>query len=162
MGKLVNNELLKKLRFNAVSYLRGDNADITSSDSPFNDAQREQIRESIEHIYGQFISRVALSRGKTTEEIDAIGGGRVWTGEQALENGLIDEIGNLRTAINKARELAKLSDDAPSVFIRDKGKPIGAQLAQQNPAAYAKYVVDNVEMMTNRAQYLLPFDWRDS
>lgn len=162
MGKLVNNELLKKLRFNAVSYLRGDNADITSSDNPFNDAQREQIRESIEHIYGQFISRVARSRGKTTEEIDAIGGGRVWTGEQALENGLIDEIGNLRTAINKARELAKLPDDAPSVFIRDKGKPIGAQLAQQNPAAYAKYVVDNVEMMTNRAQYLLPFDWRDS
>jgi len=95
MGKLVNNEFLKKLHFNAVSYLRGENADIVSSENTFNDAQRQQIREGIEHIYGQFLSRVARSRGKTVEEVDAIGGGRVWTGEQALENGLIDEIGNL-------------------------------------------------------------------
>lgn len=162
MGKLVNNDMLKKLHFNAVSYLRGDNADIISSDSAFSEAQRKQIREGIEHIYDQFLSRVARSRGKTVEEIDAIGGGRVWTGEQALENGLIDEIGNLRTAIKKARQLAKLPDDAPSTLIRDEGKPIGAQLAQKNPAAFMKYVVDNVESMTNRAQYLLPFDWRDS
>lgn len=162
MGKLVNNDLLKKLHFNAVSYLRGENADIISAENPFNDTQRQQIREGIEHIYGQFLSRVARSRGKTIEEIDAIGGGRVWTGEQALENGLIDEIGNLRTAIKKARELAKLPDDAPSMLVRDKGKPIGAQLAEKNPAAQLKYIVDNVELMTNRAQYLLPFDWRDS
>jgi protease IV len=162
MGKLVNNELLQKLRFNAVSYMRGKNADIVSSDSAFSDAQRKQIRDSIEHIYDQFIARVARSRGKTIEEIDAIGGGRVWTGEQALENGLIDEIGNLRSAIKKARELANLPDDAPSTLVRDKGKPIGAQLAQQNPAAFAKYVIDNVESITNRTQYLLPFDWRDN
>ena len=81
---------------------------------------------------------------------------------EELKNGLIDEIGNLRTAIKKARELAKLPDDAPSMLVRDKGKPIGAQLAEKNPAAQLKYIVDNVELMTNRAQYLLPFDWRDS
>lgn len=159
MGKLVNNELLKKLKFNAVEYLRGDNADIISSDSPFSKAQREQIRQSIEHVYEQFLARVARSRGKTKEDIDAIGGGRVWTGEQALENGLVDELGNLHTAIDKARELANLPDDAPSMLLRDKGKPIGAQLAQSNPAALTKYVVDNIEMMTSRAQYLLPVDW---
>jgi protease-4 len=161
MGKLVNSELLKKLRFNAVQYMRGDNADIISSDSPFNEAQREQIRKSIEHVYEQFLSRVARSRGKTKEDIDAIGGGRVWTGEQALENGLVDELGNLKTAIQKARELANLPDDAPSMLVRDKGKPIGAQLAQQSPAALAKYVVDNIESITNRAQFLLPLDWWD-
>lgn len=162
MGKLVNSELLKKLRFNAVQYMRGDNADLISSDSPFSESQREQIREGIEHVYEQFLSRVARSRGKTKEEIDAVGGGRVWTGEQAFEHGLVDEIGNLRTAIQKARELAKLPDDAPSMLVRDKGKPIGAQLAQQNPAALAKYVADNIETITSRAQYLLPVDWHDS
>ena len=160
MGKLVNSDLLKKLRFNPVSYLRGDNADLIAGDNPFSDAQRELIRDSIEHKYEQFLTRVADSRERSVAEIDAIGGGRVWTGQQALERGLIDEIGNLQTAVDKARELAKLPESAPSVLVRDKGKPIGAQLAEANPAALAKYVVENVTMLTDRAQYIMPFDWR--
>ena len=160
MGKLVNSDLLKKLRFNAVSYLRGDNADIIAAESRFSDAQREMVRGSIEHIYAQFLARVAESRGKVREEIDAIGGGRVWTGEQALSNGLVDEIGNLHSAIDKARELANLPPAAPSVLVRGKGKPVGVQLVEKNPAALAKYVADNIEMMTGRAQFIIPFDWR--
>ena len=160
MGKLINSELLKKLRFNSVSFLRGDNADLIAGEKPFSDAQRDLLRESIEHIYGQFLERVAESREQSAAEIDAIGGGRVWTGEQALGHGLVDELGNLRTAIDKARDLAKLPETAPSVLVREKGKPIGVQLAEQNPAALAKYVADNVEMMTDRAQFIMPFDWR--
>lgn len=160
MGKLVNSELLKKLRFNPVYYLRGDNADLIAGDNPFSDAQRELIRDSIEHKYEQFLTRVADSRERSVAEIDAIGGGRVWTGQQALERGLIDEIGNLGTAIEKARALAKLPESAPSVLLRDKGKPIGVQLAESNPAALAKYVVENITMLTDRAQYIMPFDWR--
>ena len=160
MGKLVNSDLLKKLRFNAVSYLRGDNADLIAGEKPFSDAQREMIRDSIDHIYQQFLNRVADSRECSVAEIDAIGGGRVWTGQQALQNGLVDEIGNLQSAIDKARELAKLPDTAPSVLVRDKGKPIGVQLAEKNPAALAKYAVENIEMLTNRAQCIMPSEWR--
>ncbi len=160
MGKLVNSDLLRKLRFNAFSYLRGDNADMNASESKFTDAQRQIVRSSIEHIYARFLTRVADSRGKTSADIDAIGGGRVFTGEQALNNGLVDEIGNLHGAISKARELAKLPPTAPFVLVRGKGKPVGVQLAEKNPAALAKYVVDNIEMMTGRAQFLTPFDWR--
>ena len=151
MGKLVNSDMLKKLRFNPVSYLRGDNADLIAGDNPFSDAQRELIRDSIEHKYEQFLTRVAEGRERSVAEIDAIGGGRVWTGQQALERGLIDEIGNLQSAIDKARELAKLPVSAPSVLVRDKGKPIGVQLAESNPAALAKYVVENVTMLTARS-----------
>ncbi len=161
MGKLVNSDLLKKLKLNPVSYLRGDNAGIISSEDPFTESQRDKIREGIEHVYEQFLARVARSRGKTKEDIDAIGGGRVWTGEQALENGLIDEIGNLRSAIHKAREMANLPESAPARLIREKGKPIGAQLAEKNPAALASYVVENVEHLTTRAQFVMPFDWRN-
>lgn len=161
MGKLINSEMLKKLKLNPVSYLRGDNADIISSEEPFSEAQREKIREGIEHVYDQFLARVARSRGKTKEEVDAVGGGRVWTGEQALENGLIDEIGNLRTAIKKARQMAKLPDTAPARLIREKGKPVGAQLADKNPAAMAKYMVENIEHLTTRTQFIMPFDWRN-
>ena len=160
MGKLINSELLRKLRFNAVSYLRGDNADLVAGESPFSDTQREMIRDSIEHIYQQFLERVADAREMTAAEVDGIGGGRVWTGQQALENGLVDELGNVQTAIDKARQLAKLPESAPSVLIREKGKPIGVELAEQNPAALAKYLVDNIESMTGRAQYLMDFDWR--
>ena len=160
MGKLINSELLRKLRFNAFSYLRGDNADLVAGDNPFSDDQRALIRESVEHIYQQFLERVADSRDMTAAEIDGIGGGRVWTGQQALDNGLVDELGDLHTAIEKARQLAKVPESAPAVLLREKGKPIGVELAEANPAALAKYLVDNIEMMTSRAQYLMDFDWR--
>ena len=160
MGKLVNGEMLEKLHVNTFSYLRGDHADLIAGDNPFSDDQRQMIRGSIEHIYDQFLGRVAESRGKSSDEIDAIGGGRVWTGEQALERGLVDEIGNLQCAIDKACEMAKLPKTAPSVLIREKGKPIGAQVAEQNPAAMVKYVRDGVEALCNRAQCIMPFEWR--
>ena len=142
MGKMVNNEMLKKLRFNAFTYLRGENADWIAGDKEFSDAQREMIRGSIEHIYEQFIGRVAESRGKSRDEIDAIGGGRVWTGAQALEHGLVDELGSLRRALDKACELANLPETSPAILVRDKGKPIGVQVAEQNPAAMAGYVLE--------------------
>ena len=160
LGKMVNSDMLKKLRFNAFSYLRGDNADLIAGDNPFSDEQREMIRGTVEHIYAQFIGRVAESRGKSAGAVDEIAAGRVWTGAQALQNGLVDEIGNLRTAIDKARELAKLPAEAPSVLVREKGKPIGVQVAEQNPAAMAKYVADGVELLSNRVQYIMPFEWR--
>ena len=72
MGKLVNSELLRKLRFNAVSYLRGDNANLVAGESPFSDAQREMIRDSVEHIYEQFLERVADSREMAAAEIDGL------------------------------------------------------------------------------------------
>ncbi len=160
MGKLVNNEMLKKLRFNAYSYLRGDNANLNAGESHFSDEQRDMIRGSIEHIYEQFLGRVAESRGKSIDEIDAIGGGRVWTGEQALERGLVDELGSLRRALDKARELANLPETAPAILVREKGKPIGVQVAEQNPAALAGYALEGLELLSNRAQCLMPFEWR--
>lgn len=160
MGKLVNSEMLKKLRFNAFSYLRGDNADWIAGDSAFSDTQRALVRNSIDSIYAQFLGRVAESRGKTVAEIDAIGGGRVWTGAQALEHGLVDELGDLEAALVKARDMAKLPASAPTVLPRGKGKPVGIQLAEQNPAAQLRYLVAGVEGLNNRAQCLMPFEWR--
>lgn len=160
MGKLVNSEMLKKLRFNAFSYRRGDNADWIAGESAFSDAQRDMVQASIESIYEQFLGRVAESRGKTRDEVDAIGGGRVWTGAQALEHGLVDELGGLRRALDKARDLANLPEAAPALLIREKAKPIGVQVAEQNPAAGLRYALEGLEQLNNRAQCLLPFEWR--
>jgi protease-4 len=160
MGKLVNSEMLRKLHVNAFSYLRGEHANLMTGESPFSKTQRQMMRGGIEHIYAQFLDRVAESRGQTSAEIDDIGGGRVWTGTQALERGLVDELGNLQRAIDKARELANLPHNAPPLLIREKGKPIGVQVAEQNPAALVKYARDGIEALTNRTQCIMPFEWR--
>ena len=71
-----------------------------------NDDEKPLMQKMIENGYHTFISRCAEGRGMTTEEIDAIGQGRVWTGEAALELGLVDVLGDLKTAEKIAAEKA--------------------------------------------------------
>ncbi|MFT7685238.1 MAG: protease-4 [Candidatus Azotimanducaceae bacterium] len=68
------------------------------------------LNQSVKHTYSKFVSIVAKGRGKTFHEIDEIAQGRVWTAKDALNNGLIDAIGNLDDAINSAAMLADISD----------------------------------------------------
>lgn len=77
---------------------------------PMNAKQKEVMQKSIERGYNNFISIVAEGRNKTTEEVDAIGQGRVWLGNRALELGLVDKLGGLTVAIEEAARLAELSD----------------------------------------------------
>jgi protease-4 len=69
------------------------------------------IQQMIEQGYREFITRVADSRGMTTEEVDAIAQGRVWSGVDAYELGLVDNLGDLDDAVAAAAELAELGDD---------------------------------------------------
>ncbi|MBQ2421509.1 MAG: S49 family peptidase [Flavobacteriales bacterium] len=68
------------------------------------------ININIESVYTQFLSRVAEGRGKTTDEIHEIAQGRVWTGSDAIEIGLVDEIGGLYDAIEKAASIAGVEE----------------------------------------------------
>jgi len=65
-------------------------------------------KESVEDIYTTFVDRVAKGRNMTNAEVDSIAQGRVWTGKEALENGLVDQLGNLEDAIMIAAELANI------------------------------------------------------
>lgn len=67
------------------------------------------LQASIDHGYRQFLELVAEGRDMTPEQVDAIGQGRVWTGEQAVERGLVDRIGHLQDAIESAAALAELT-----------------------------------------------------
>ncbi|MEM0909768.1 MAG: signal peptide peptidase SppA [Pseudomonadota bacterium] len=77
-------------------------------DRPLEPGYAQLIQMNIEHGYDQFISLVAGERGMTKEAVNEIAQGRVWIGTQALDLGLVDELGNLSTAVNKAAELAQL------------------------------------------------------
>ncbi len=160
-AKLINNEALRKLHFNPVTYQRGANAGIFSPQQPFNEAERAKVQQSIERIYEQFVQRVADARKMKPDSVKEVGDGRVWTGKQAAENGLVDELGGLHEAVMKARELAGLPSDAAMRIIRKPGKPLPAQLAEQvDPAASIRYWQENLTHMTNgSAQMLMPFEW---
>ncbi len=161
-AKVVNNDLLKKLRFNPVEFMRGENADFTTSKAPFTPEQRQKMRDGIENIYEQFIARVADSREMSRDAVDAIAGGRVWTGEQALSNGLIDQVGGLYEAVEKARELVG-NQEMPVTLFQGSGKPLGVQLAEQaNPAAILTYMQENLQSIAcGNAQFLMPFEFND-
>lgn len=77
----------------------------------------ELLQSVINAGYQDFIGKVATSRGKTPEEIDTIAQGRVWSGSQALERGLVDKIGGLNDAIADAAERAKLGSDYQLVYV---------------------------------------------
>jgi protease-4 len=90
------------------------------------------------------------------EAVDAIAGGRVWTGVQAKANGLVDELGDLKVALAKARSLAQLSEDAPLVLVENKGKPLPPQLAEKvNPAASLIYMHENLMAIANSSPQVL-------
>ncbi len=160
-AKPVTGGLEEKLLFKSFSFLRGANADLYSSSAPFTDDQRAKVRTAIEYSYRQFIEMVAAARHTTPEAIDAIGGGRVWTGEQGLANGLVDELGDVRAAILKARVLGDLPERTPSVLYSSRKlsglPPMAAKII--DPAAGVKRLLDNARGILNgRAQLIMPFE----
>lgn len=75
--------------------------------TPLEESTRAIVQEGVEKVYTTFIERVAAGRNMTTEEVDAIAQGRVWAGAEAVENGLVDELGGLDAAIAYAAKLGK-------------------------------------------------------
>ncbi|OHB63062.1 MAG: hypothetical protein A2Y77_08090 [Planctomycetes bacterium RBG_13_62_9] len=110
-GKLVTTDMWGRLGVNWVGYKRGANADLLSSARPFDDPQRQVLRDYMQTVYDVFKAHVVKGRGdKLRKPIDDIAGGRVYTGKQALDLGLIDQIGGLQQAVQYAAEKVSLKD----------------------------------------------------
>jgi protease-4 len=91
--------------------LRGTNAGMFRESEKFSDSERAKFQEFLKSTYDDFTSKVAKGRGKDQPYIDSIGQGRVWTGKQGKENGLVDEYGGLDKAIEIAKQLANIPAD---------------------------------------------------
>ena len=111
-GKLVARELKDRLGVGSDSVRTNPNADAWSINRPFTDEQHAHVEAEADLFYTDFVERVAQGRKMSVEAVDAIARGRVWTGADALERGLVDELGGLRTAITRAKVLAGLEPDA--------------------------------------------------
>jgi len=112
-GKADVSELLRKLGVNVEVYKTAPRADAESIFRPFTDEEKTELKRKVWQFYDVFLQRVAEGRKLTKEQVDAVGQGRVWTGEQALAHKLVDELGGLRQALAAARALADLPDHAP-------------------------------------------------
>ena len=101
--------LFDKLGVTEDQVSRGKLANLDDTTQPLSDAGRQKLHESIEATYKSFVGKVAASRKKTYEQIDALGQGHVWMGAQAKDNGLVDQLGGINEAIDVVRKKAGLS-----------------------------------------------------
>jgi protease IV len=91
--------------------LRGNNAGIFRESEKFTDSERAKFQEFLGKTYNDFTSIVAQGRSKDQTYVDSIGQGRVWTGRQGKDNGLVDEYGGLDRAVELAKQLARIPAD---------------------------------------------------
>jgi protease-4 len=102
-------ELSKKMGINAEQVSTNKSASYSLFE-PMDKKFYDVTKEGVEQIYTTFVNRVATGRKMTFEKVDAIAQGRVWSGKEALENGLVDELGGLQDAINIAVQYAEVKD----------------------------------------------------
>ncbi len=113
-GKFVLEEFYARNGFRPERIARGRFATMFGAASGWDDDERALVERYEREVYERFVERVADGRHLTPERVDEIGRGRVWTGADAVELGLVDELGDVDRAIVRARELAGLPADAPA------------------------------------------------
>jgi len=110
-GKLTLGGALDKLDVGHETVASNPNASIYSPFEPFTPGQRARLQDYMEGFYDTFVGKAAEARGVTPDAIDAVAGGRVWTGRQALDRGLVDALGGLDVAVAMAKERAGIPVD---------------------------------------------------
>ena len=122
-GKFNLKGLYNKLGLTKEVVTRGKNANIYSDYGSFTPTERERVEKLMKTVYEDFVRKAAEGRGKTKEEIHEIAQGRVWTGKQAKDIGLVDVLGGLDTALSLAKANAGLrDDDEVQIFVLPKPK----------------------------------------
>ncbi len=184
-GKPVVKGLYDWLGITNEYVMRGKNAGMFRETEKFNDSERKKFEEFLNSTYEDFITKVGKGRNRDKKDIDAIGQGRVWTGQQGKDRGLVDEYGGLDRAIEVAKQLAKIPADRgvqriimpkPPTFFEQLMSSGGdedsvnasAQLRQQEsimsalPAdvRHAFHYAQLLDRAKNEPMYLLPFDLR--
>ncbi|MFO0569242.1 MAG: signal peptide peptidase SppA [Polyangiaceae bacterium] len=111
-GKADVSELLRKIGVSVETYKTAPRADAESIYRPFTADEKKELEKKVAQFYDVFLTRVAQGRKLDKKEVDKVGQGRVWTGEQALARKLVDELGGLRQALAYARQAGGLPDHA--------------------------------------------------
>jgi protease-4 len=142
-GKMNLGGVYEKVGITTHTWQRGAMSNLFSPIANFSDPERARFREFLESFYEVFLARVGEGRKMDRDAVHAVAQGRVWTGGQALERGLVDELGGLDVAVRKAAELAELGGEEELMFERFPHRKtffeeLGEDLAQSRLPAEAQ------------------------
>jgi protease-4 len=155
-GKLVTGGLWSKLMANRETIALGRHATIESDERPFSAEERQIVQAQIDHVYSLFLELVAGARKLPRADVEQVAAGKVWTGRQALDRKLLDELGGLEAGIARARSLAGLPERTPAREVHPPKKS-AAPKTLPTAAALAGYLVDGVTIL-NRTGVLAVMD----
>jgi len=110
-GKLAFEKFFEKIGITTTVVQRGKNSGVLSLTTPFTESEREAMQKMLNDIYSQFTKKAAAGRKMDYEKLEKLARGRVYTGAQALQLGLVDELGTLTDAIAYAKKAAGLDPD---------------------------------------------------
>lgn len=152
--------LYGKLGVNPVALGRGARANLLDPTQRPSEDEVRVLRRQLESFYAEFKDRVSRGRNISPEDLEEIAGGRVWTGTEALENGLVDETGGLRTALEKARELGGVKDGTAPVKVQPPkdARPLPGDPVREAVAS-AREALD--ELRSTRLWAAAPYDIAD-
>ncbi len=127
-GKIVVRGLMEKIGLSVDVVERGGATGLLSPFEDLSEAGRRKLSELVWDTYETFVNRVAAGRPEMSrDDVEQVAGGRVWTGRQALEAGLVDRLGGLEAAIARARQLAGIPEDQAVQIVR---RPRARSLAE--------------------------------
>lgn len=123
--------LFDKLGIGVSTLTRGRFADFNLSTSRLSAAASDRMNRITQEIYRKFVARVAEGRNLSEEQVDAVAQGRVWSGEQALEVGLVDELGGMNEAVKRMLRILELDEETEvSLVVYPEPPSLAQELAQ--------------------------------
>lgn len=169
-GKIVLEELWKKIGVNWLFIDTGETAGVMSMNRRFNARQKELFNKSLDRVYADFVQKVSEARQISVDELDKLARGRVWVGMEAQKKNLVDVVGGLTAAMAEAKKLAGFSEaEAFSIMFYPKQKTLQEKISELTggmQVVSAKYIQTELGLdisdfyMLKRLQYdavLMPF-----
>jgi protease-4 len=174
-GKVDAEGLARELGVGIETFRVGKRAGAESLFRPFTPEERAALVERIRDYYRMFLARVATGRGRSVEQIDALGRGRVYSGDAALRLGLVDRLGGLASALARARQLGHLPADSGVTVVPNRpgglldyvlgnvsadqgaGPPLATMIPEELRAAFAR-VITMEQLGAATPLALLPYD----
>ena len=142
--KPVIKDLYQKLSINHKIIKRGKNADLWSIHHKSTQRQQEKLQIDMQEIYKDFVQKVADGRNLSVDRVDQVSRGRIWSGRQALDNGLVDQLGCEADAILAAQQLAGLDPNQTDI-----------QRFSSRTSFFQSWITGGLNMRQNRWQPLL-------
>jgi protease-4 len=161
----VASALYERIGVHPVAVRRGARADLLDFSRRPTEDELRVLREQVGFIYDEFKDRVKRGRDLAEPDLEGIAAGRVWTGTEALDLGLADEVGGFGEALRKARELGRVDRDAPEALLKVSA-PRGGRPAPGEPAEAVREMVGDLvqallEIRAPRIWAVAPYDIRE-